>query len=126
MRIEYKIVRRRGSGSKTFSLEPPDNQSARAPRVARLVALAHKLESLVQKGEVRDYGELARLGRISPARLSQILLLAQLAPVIQERILFLPAWEDGVISELELRETIAREIRWDRQVQRFNTRVNPS
>jgi hypothetical protein len=80
---------------------------------------------LVQKGEVRDYGELARLGRISPARLSQILLLAQLAPVIQERILFLPAWEDGVISELELRE-IAREIRWDRQVQRFNTRVNPS
>lgn len=125
MRIEYKIARRRGPGSKTFALEPPSTQPSRPPRIARLVALAHKLESLVQNGDVKDYRELARLGHISDARLSQILLLAQLAPAIQERILFLPAWEEGVISERELRE-IAREIRWDRQLARFQARISPT
>jgi hypothetical protein len=78
------------------------------------LALAHKLEGLVQSGHVAGFAELARLGHISPARLSQILILAQLAPAIQERILFLPGCEDGSIAERELRE-IAREVRWDRQ-----------
>jgi hypothetical protein len=33
------------------------------PRIARLVALAHKPDALVRSGEVSDYGELAGLGR---------------------------------------------------------------
>jgi len=62
----------------------------------------------VRSGSVQSYGELARLGYISPARLSQIMILAQLAPVIQEYVLFLSEHEDGVITELDLRK-IARE-----------------
>ena len=94
--------------------EPPSRPS----RSARLVALAHKLEELVQSGEVQSYGELARLGHISPARLSQIMILAQLAPSIQEFVLFLAANHDGTITERELRK-IARDPRWDHQHEKF-------
>jgi hypothetical protein len=60
------------------------------PRIARLMALALRFEQLVRTGTVRDYAELARLGQVSRARLTQIMNLLHLAPDIQEAILFLP------------------------------------
>jgi hypothetical protein len=83
-------------------------------KFARLVALAHKLDRLVGSGTVQDYAAPARLGHISAARISQIMILSQLAPAIQEYLLFLSADEAGFLSERELR-AIAREPRWDRQ-----------
>ena len=59
----------------------------RTPHVSRLVALAIKFQSLVSSGTVRNYRELAELGHVSRPRLSQI--MAQLAPEIQEKLLFL-------------------------------------
>jgi hypothetical protein len=44
---------------------------------------------MVRSGEITDYAQLARLGHISPARLTQIMVLLHLAPAIQEYILFL-------------------------------------
>jgi hypothetical protein len=64
------------------------------------------------------YGTLARLGHVSPARLTQILALMYLSPVIQEHLLFLPTVDAKFISELELRR-IAREPDWDQQKTRF-------
>jgi hypothetical protein len=61
----------------------------RLSRVARLMALALRFEQLLRGGEVASYAELARLGRVSCARISQILNLLQLAPDIQEQLLFL-------------------------------------
>jgi hypothetical protein len=58
-------------------------------RVARLMALALRFERLLRDGKVASYAELARLGRVSCARISQILNLLQLAPDIQEQLLFL-------------------------------------
>jgi hypothetical protein len=89
-----------------------------ASRVARLLALAHKLENSVRSGQVKDYSELARLARASAARIQQIVLLALLAPDIQECVLFLPAEQAGLITAQQLR-AIAREPRWDRQRERF-------
>jgi hypothetical protein len=66
----------------------------------------------------QDYRELARLAQVSPSRVAQIVLLAWLAPDLQERILFLSTEEDAWIGESELRR-IAREPRWDRQRARF-------
>ena len=63
---------------------------------------------------MKDYAELARLGHVSTPRVSQIILLSQLAPAIQEYLLFLPADEAAFLTERELRQ-IAREPRWDRQ-----------
>jgi hypothetical protein len=70
-------------------------ERGRVPRVSKLLALAHRFQGLVRKGEVADYAALARLGRVSRARISQIMSLLSLAPDLQEQILFLPRTERG-------------------------------
>jgi hypothetical protein len=62
----------------------------RVPRVARLMALALRMEELVRTGRVGSYSALAALGHVTRARISQIASLLHLAPDIQEAILFLP------------------------------------
>lgn len=62
----------------------------RVPRVARLMALALRLEELVSTGQVPSYSALASLGQVTRARVSQIVSLLHLAPDIQEALLFLP------------------------------------
>lgn len=86
------------------------------PRVSRLMALAIRFESLVRRGEVRDYADLARLGYVTRARITQIMNLTNLAPDIQEEILFLPATQKGrdPVLERELRP-IAAVPHWPRQ-----------
>jgi len=59
----------------------------RIPRITRLMALAIKFEDMIACGEVRDYAEIARLGFVTRARLTQIMNLLLLAPEIQEAIL---------------------------------------
>jgi hypothetical protein len=59
------------------------------------MALALRLDELVRTGVVGDYAELARLGHVSRARISQILNLLALAPDLQESLLLLPAVERG-------------------------------
>jgi hypothetical protein len=63
---------------------------ASAPRLTRLMALAIKCLGMVERSEVLDYAELARVGYVTRARMSQIMNLVNLAPDIQEEILFLP------------------------------------
>jgi hypothetical protein len=59
----------------------------RIPRITRLMALAIKFQEMIDRGEVRDYADLARLGFVTRARLTQVMNLTLLAPDIQERIL---------------------------------------
>ncbi len=96
--------------------QPPRVPSGRVPRVARLLALAHRLEGLLRTGVLRDYGEIARLGHVTVARVSQVLSLVCLAPDIQEQILFLPRTIQGR-DKVRLHELlpIARELDWRRQ-----------
>ena len=122
--FEYQIPGRRGRALPAFRLQPSSETLTRPPRLARLVALAHKLEALVRSDQVKDYAELARLARVTPARIGQIVLLAQLAPTIQEQVLFLSAEQAGMIGERALRE-IAREPRWDRQRVHFEELFMP-
>ncbi|HYH67846.1 MAG TPA: hypothetical protein VD866_24325 [Urbifossiella sp.] len=86
-------IARRGRGGRPELREGPAPTAPppeRVPRVARLMALAIKLEALVRTGVVRDYAELARLGRVTPARITQVMNLTLLTPDIQEALLFLP------------------------------------
>ena len=80
------------------------------------MALAHRCETLLQAGVVKDYATLARLGHVSRARLCQIVSLLQLAPDIQEEILFLGRPERGR-GPLHLRQVrpIAGVLDWDQQ-----------
>jgi hypothetical protein len=66
----------------------PAVESGLVPRVARLLALAHRFNELLWQGVVQNYSDLARLGHVTPARISQIMTLLFLAPVSQEEILF--------------------------------------
>jgi site-specific DNA recombinase len=95
---------------------PSRPHEGRIPRVSRLMALAIKFEKLVREHRLRGYAEIARLGEVSRARLSQIGSLMNLAPAIQEALLFLPKTVTGHdrITEKRMRG-IAREIDWERQ-----------
>ena len=59
------------------------------------MALAIRFDQLLRDGVVADYAELARLTHVSRARITQIMNLLNLAPDIQEAILFLPRVESG-------------------------------
>jgi hypothetical protein len=88
----------------------------RIPRISRLMALALRLERLVKAGEVADYAALAELGHVTRARMTQIMNLLNLAPDIQEEILFLPCIASGrdPIRERGLRP-IAGIMDWRKQ-----------
>ena len=84
---------------------PPPPVFGRVARIARLMALAIRMQRLIDSGEVRNYAELAQLGHVTRARMTQLMNLLNLAPDIQEDILFLPPVETGrdPIRELQLR-----------------------
>jgi len=67
----------------------------RVPRISKLMALALRFDRLIREGEITDQAEIARLGQVSRARVTQIMNLLLLAPDIQEEILFLPRTERG-------------------------------
>src|SRR4051794_12575664 len=84
---------RRGRGaakSLAPGAAPPPPASGRVPRVSRLMALALHFDRLIQKGAVADYAQLAELGHVTRARMSQIMNLLNLPPELQEALLFLP------------------------------------
>jgi hypothetical protein len=82
------------------------------PRIARLMALAIRFDGLLRAETFRDYAELARLGRVTRARMTQIMKLLDLAPDIQEQILFLPNLKG--LNERNLRPIVNR-IDWNEQ-----------
>jgi hypothetical protein len=95
---------------------PPTVEPGRVPRLARLMALAIHFDGLIRKGAVRNYADLARLGHVTRARVTQVMNLLSLAPDIQEAILFLPRTASGRdrVSERQMRPIVA-ESGWRRQ-----------
>ena len=108
------IYRNRSAGRRRR--REPDSAVGRVPRISRLMALALKCERLMEEGSIASSAELARLGHVSRARISQILNLLHLAPAIQESLLFLPGTVAGRdrVTEKRVRD-IARVVDWERQ-----------
>ena len=94
----------------------PAPPPGRVPRITKLMALAIRFEHLLATGAVRDQTELAELGHITRARVTQIMNLLHLAPAIQEEILFLPRVTKGrdPLAERNLRAITAAPD-WQRQ-----------
>ena len=118
--IERQVHFQRGPRSRkelrAGDRSPPATPRGRIPRVSRLMALAIDFEGLIGEGVVVDYAELARLGHVTSARLTQIVNLLNLAPDLQEEVLFLPPTVEGrdPITERDLRP-IAAALEWRRQ-----------
>ena len=104
-----------------------DNQQSKSepgsaiPRIARLMALAIRFDGLLQAEQFSDYAELARLGRVTRPRMTQIMRLLDLAPDIQEQILFLPRLKG--LNERNLRPIVSR-IDWREQLRMFQRIVS--
>lgn len=112
--LEYSLAPKR-RGRRPAEKEVIEH-TGKLPRVTRLMALAIKFDGLIRGGVIRDYADLARLGHVTRARMTQIMNMLNLAPDIQEEILFLPPNTAGrdPISERALRRVTA-VVRWDRQ-----------
>lgn len=89
---------------------------AAIPRIARLMALAIRFEGLLRDNTIRDYAELARLGSVTRARMTQLMKLLDLAPDIQEQILFLPLIRG--LNERNLRPVVS-QLDWYEQRRLF-------
>ena len=113
IKFEMKVRFRGGAkGRKRLeTVTAPAIEQGRVPRVSRMMALAIRFDQLIRSGVVADQADLARLGKVSRARVTQIMMLLNLAPAIQEEILFLPRIEKGgePIGEKELRRIAAAE-----------------
>ena len=96
--------------------EPVDLPAGRLPRIVKLMALAIRFDHLLATGAVLDQAELADLGHVTRARVTQIMNLLHLASDIQEEIIFLPRVTEGrdPIAERNLRRVTA-EIDWGGQ-----------
>ncbi len=104
-------VRRKHQGRKVVheGTRPPTEAVAAVPRISRLMALAIRFDHLIGTGAVADQADLARLGHVTRARVTQIMDLLQLAPDIQEEILCLPATvaERDLVAERSIRSITA-------------------
>ncbi|PTY02376.1 hypothetical protein DB346_09745 [Verrucomicrobia bacterium LW23] len=121
MKIETPISFTRGKagrkqiavGAPALTAPPPDP----VPRIARLMALAIHFDGLIRAGTVRDYADLARLGGVSRARITQIMGLLNLPPWEQERLLFPQKSPSGrdTMTERIIRH-MQQEVLWNKHL----------
>ena len=99
-----KVLRKKEDPAKLEKLA-----ANRIPRVSRLMALAIHFDGLIKRGVVGDYADLARLGGVTRTRTTQIMNLLNLAPQIQEALLFLPGADSGreAVTERDVRSVVA-------------------
>lgn len=124
--IQRKLKFAKGRSDRKVHRRETAPPVARVPRVARLMALAIRFDQMLRDGEVADYAELARIGHVSRARVTQVMNLLALAPDIQEEVLFLPATERGraKTTERHLR-SLAAMADWRQQRQLWANLVPP-
>ena len=124
--LDFSAGKKGRRENKAFSCEPPASDGKASggsiPRIARLMALAIRFEGLLRNNTIRDYAELARLGRVTRARITQIMKLLLLAPDIQEQILFLAPIKG--LNERNLRPVVSR-IDWREQRRLFKKICEP-
>ena len=121
-------VQQRGRGAKKRMVEGArqldESKPAleRIPRISRYMALAIHFEDLIQQGTVTDYADLARLGHVTRARVTQIMNLRLLAPEIQEEVLFISETStSSTVLTLKKLQILATAYDWNRQRKFWNT-----
>jgi hypothetical protein len=114
-------IKPQGRGARKRMVEKTSSSEDTKPlerilRIARYMALAIHFEGLIRQGVVTDFADLARLGHVTRARVTQIMNLRLLAPEIQEDILLLES--SGYLDQriqLQLLQSIVSVIDWKQQ-----------
>src|SRR5947209_15046300 len=68
-------VRRRDGRENEAALRRSELPDGAIPRIARLLALAIRVRGLIREQAIQDYAEVARRGRVTRARMTQIMKL---------------------------------------------------
>ena len=86
--VEIPVSIKRESGERKVQ-NPGRTSRGNDPvsKIARLLALGHKWEGMVQRGEVKNYTEIAHAAGLTKGRVAQVCDLVLLAPGIQEALL---------------------------------------
>ena len=116
----YRVkLRKESSQNRTNPQEKPTD---RVPRVARLLALAHKIDGMIRSGELKNWADAARLVGVTRARMTQIANLILLAPEIQEIILQPSAVWGGrkAVNERELRGIVIQAT-WSQHLDKWKS-----
>lgn len=115
----FHIVRRGRALALQGTPPKPKASPTRPLRVARMLALAHKIEAMVTAG--RTASSIADALGMTRARISQLTSLTLLAPDIQERLLCWTTEEgDDPVTEHALRDVV-RFADWPSQRAAFTT-----
>ena len=119
---KFHVARRQHGRKQLHDGVASDVRAGRVPRVARLMALAIRCDQLIRDGVIANQSELANFGHVTTARMTQIMSLLNLAPDLQEQILFLPRTEHGrdSVKETDVRP-IAQTLDWRKQRRRWAT-----
>jgi hypothetical protein len=122
-------IKQRGRGAKkrivegTAPSDEPKPALEQIPRISRYMALAIHFEDLIRQGVVTDYADLARLGHVTRARVTQIMNLRLLAPEIQEDLLFSEKeGDDRIPIQLTSLQVLATICSWRTQRQLWQNR----
>ena len=110
-KLEFKSGKRTAKTIVEAGTQLDQPKSVRLPRITKMMALAIRLDHLIKSGQVTDQAELARVGHVSRARLTQIMNLLYLAPDIQEELLYLSDSKKHVYLERLVR-IIAGNVSW--------------
>jgi hypothetical protein len=105
------------AAAKPFAIDDNESSPASDPttsRAARLLALAHRVERLHDTRAVADFAAAARLLGITRARMTQLMNLLLLSPLIQERVLT----QKSHAMERALR-AVSSEPEWHVQLEEF-------
>ncbi len=116
--VQFHFQRRGKNKVLVEGKEPPKpvKPKGRLPRITRYMALAIYYEGLIREGHIHDYAEIATLGHVTRARVTQIMNLRLLAPDLQEQLLNVPRIELGRDTIcLRMFQTIALEPSWKNQ-----------
>ena len=119
-KLEFKSGRRTAKTIVEAGSQPEQPTPGRLPRITKMMALAIRLEHLIKSGQVTDQAELARVGYVSRARLTQIMNLLCLASDIQEELLFTDTKKNN-LKEKDLR-LIASITSWKGQREAWSIR----
>ena len=116
--VQFHFQRRGKNKVLVEGKEPPKpvRPKGRLPRITRYMALAIYYEGLIREGHIHDYAEIATLGHVTRARVTQIMNLRLLSPDLQEQLLNGPRIEQGRDTIcLRMFQTIALEPSWKNQ-----------
>lgn len=112
--VTYQLAPRRArpvapEAPSVAELDAP--KTRRGDRTVRRLALAHRIEALVEDGVLHDYAAAARMFGLTRGRMTQVMNLLLLAPEIQERSLL------GTLAAPERRLRLAlRSADWEAQM----------